>query len=64
LPAAVRIMARVQLDKTLSNQDMGAIVTLLRSLTGKLPDDLATAPILSLGVDLTFPALGKRGIEK
>jgi cytochrome c peroxidase len=46
LPEAVRIMARVQLGKTLSDQDTGAIVTFLKSLTGKVPNDFATAPVL------------------
>ncbi|HEV3437542.1 MAG TPA: DsrE family protein, partial [Gemmata sp.] len=43
---AVQIMARVQLGKTLSDQDTDAIVTFLKSLTGKLPEDFAAAPIL------------------
>src|SRR5205823_3718450 len=43
---AVRVMARVQLGKTLSDEDAGAIVTFLKSLTGKLPEDFASAPVL------------------
>jgi cytochrome c peroxidase len=46
LPEAVRVMARVQLGKTLSDEDTAAIVTFLKSLTGKLPEDFATAPLL------------------
>ena len=46
LPEAVRIMARVQLGKTLVDDDTNAIVAFLRSLTGKVPDDFATAPVL------------------
>ena len=46
LPDAVRIMARVQLGKTLSDPDTAAIVTFLKSLTGKLPEDFARAPVL------------------
>jgi intracellular sulfur oxidation DsrE/DsrF family protein len=39
-------MARVQLGKTLSDQDTAAIVTFLKSLTGKPPEDFANAPVL------------------
>jgi cytochrome c peroxidase len=46
LPRAVHIMAKVQLDKTLSDQDTNAIVTFLQSLTGKLPDNFVYAPVL------------------
>ncbi len=46
LPDAVRVMARVQLGKKLSDDDTAAIVTFLKSLTGRLPDDFATAPVL------------------
>ncbi|MCU1337574.1 MAG: ccpA [Bryobacterales bacterium] len=46
LPEAVRIMAKVQLGKTLSDQDTKAIVTFLGSLTGKLPQNFAEAPVL------------------
>jgi len=46
LPDAVRVMARVQLGKTLSDQDTAGIVTFLKSLTGKLPEDFASAPVL------------------
>jgi cytochrome c peroxidase len=46
LPDAVRIMAKVQLGKTLSDQDTNEIVTFLESLTGKLPADFVEAPVL------------------
>ncbi len=46
LTKAVRIMAKVQLGKTLSDQDATDIVTFLRCLTGKLPDEFASAPVL------------------
>ena len=39
-------MAKVQLGKTLSDQDTNAIVTFLGSLTGKLPQNFAEAPVL------------------
>lgn len=46
LPETVRIMAKVQLGKTLSDQDANEIVTFLKSLTGELPRDFADAPVL------------------
>lgn len=46
LAEAVRVMAKVQLGKSLSDQDAQEIVTFLRSLTGELPDDFANAPVL------------------
>lgn len=46
LPDAVRVMARVQLGKTLSDDDVRAIVAFLDSLTGTLPKDFASAPAL------------------
>lgn len=49
LPEAVRIMAKVQLGKTLPDQDTKAIVTFLGSLTGKVPQNFATAPVLPTG---------------
>ncbi len=38
LPQAVRIMGRIQLRKTLSDEDVKYIVAFLGTLTGKLPD--------------------------
>jgi cytochrome c peroxidase len=49
LPEAVRIMARVQLGKTLSDQDTNTIVAFLNSLTGKVPQNFAEAPVLPSG---------------
>jgi len=46
LPEAVRVMAKVQLGKTLSEAESAEIVTFLESLTGPLPADFANAPIL------------------
>jgi cytochrome c peroxidase len=46
LEDAVRIMARAQLGKTLSDEDVGDIVTFLGSLTGEAPELLAKAPEL------------------
>lgn len=49
LPDAVRVMARVQLGKELSEQDTKEIVTFLNSLTGVMPKNFAEAPILPAG---------------
>jgi cytochrome c peroxidase len=46
LPEAVRIMAKVQLDKTLTDGEIADLTAFLASLTGKLPDDLVAAPVL------------------
>ncbi len=46
LPEAVRIMARVQLGKTLTDEQVSRIVTFLGSLTGKLPSSFAEPPEL------------------
>jgi cytochrome c peroxidase len=46
LPAAVRVMARVQLGKPLTEDQVGDIVAFLQTLTGPLPADFTTAPIL------------------
>lgn len=46
LPEAVRVMARVQLGKSLADADVQAIVAFLGSLTGALPEDFANAPLL------------------
>jgi cytochrome c peroxidase len=49
LPVAVRIMAKVQLGKALSDQQTNEIVAFLGSLTGKLPQNFADAPVLPPG---------------
>ncbi len=46
LPEAVRVMAKVQLGKTLSEQDVSDIVAFLDSLTGRLPKDFQNLPVL------------------
>jgi len=46
LPAAVRVMARVQLGRTLADREVADIVAFFESLTGRLPDDFATTPRL------------------
>lgn len=46
LSEAVRVMARVQLGKTLADGEVEAIVAFLASLTGPLPEDFAVAPVL------------------
>src|SRR5205085_10150449 len=49
LPEAVRVMARVQLGVTLNDADVHDIVAFLESLTGELPANFATAPVLPAG---------------
>ncbi|MGH8653883.1 MAG: cytochrome-c peroxidase [Gammaproteobacteria bacterium] len=46
LPEAVRIMARLQLGKRLSEKEICNIVAFLQSLTGELPADFQRAPAL------------------
>lgn len=46
LSDAVRIMAQVQLGKTLAAGEVAEIVDFLNSLTGTLPENFATAPAL------------------
>lgn len=46
LPAAVRVMGRVQLGRTLTDHEIADIVAFLESLAGQLPPDFVTAPIL------------------
>lgn len=46
LPEAVRIMAKVQLGKALSDEDTNAIITFLGSLTGQETPNFAEAPVL------------------
>lgn len=49
LPQAVRVMARVQLGKGLSEEQTRAIVSFLDSLTGRLPADFTASPVLPMG---------------
>jgi len=46
LDEAVRVMARVQLGRKLSDEDVHDLVAFLESLTGTLPKDFVEAPIL------------------
>jgi cytochrome c peroxidase len=46
LPEAVRVMAKVQLGKTLSERDVDEIVAFLGSLTGRLPENFEIVPVL------------------
>lgn len=46
LPEAVKVMARVQLGVTLDEPDTRDIVAFLESLTGEVPANFATIPIL------------------
>ncbi len=47
LPQAVRIMAKVQLGKTLTEGQINDLVAFLESLTGPLPKEFATEPVLA-----------------
>ena len=49
LSDAVKVMARVQLGVSLNDADTGDIVAFLQSLTGELPTNFATAPVLPSG---------------
>lgn len=46
LPEAVRIMAKVQLGSDLTDTETKQIVSFLESLTGRIPESFATAPVL------------------
>lgn len=46
LPEAVRVMAKVQLGRDLSDADVSDIVAFLETLTGEVPEIFATAPML------------------
>jgi cytochrome c peroxidase len=49
LPRAVRIMAKVQLGRELTESQVTGIQAFLESLTGPLPKDFATVPVLPPG---------------
>ena len=49
LPEAVKVMARVQLGVNLNDADTRDIVAFLESLTGELPANFATVPVLPSG---------------
>ncbi len=46
LPQAVRIMAQLQLGKTLTEEQVANMVAFLETLTGAVPADFALAPLL------------------
>lgn len=48
LPEAVKLMAKHQLGKTLSDKDVASIVAWLEALTGNLPTDYIKEPVLPL----------------
>ena len=50
LDDAVRIMGKLQLGRDLSSADIADIVAFLESLTGEIPAQFATAPILPVAV--------------
>jgi cytochrome c peroxidase len=49
LDLTVRVMARVQLGRTLTDAEAGSIVKFLEALTGEIPRDLVTPPELPPG---------------
>jgi cytochrome c peroxidase len=49
LSEAISIMGRVQLGKTLEDQQVKDIIRFLKSLTGHIPDDALTVPLLPPG---------------
>ena len=49
LPDAVRVMAKLQLDIVLSDNDVSDIVAFLHTLTGEVPEQFAIAPALPVG---------------
>ena len=56
LSQAVRIMARVQLGKTLDDEQVTHLIAFLDSLTGKLPEALAETPVLPAAAFAGAPA--------
>ena len=46
LQDAVKIMAQLQLGKTLTDAQAGDIVAFLKSLTGQIPEEALKVPIL------------------
>jgi len=47
LPQAVHIMGKVQLGKELSDQEVNGLMAFLNNLTGELPKDFVTEPVLA-----------------
>jgi cytochrome c peroxidase len=44
LPVAVKVMAKTQLNKDLTDAEVNSIVTFLEALTGDIPQEYKTAP--------------------
>jgi len=55
LPEAVRVMARVQLGRKLTDAELEDLVAFLESLTGRLPEDFTTSPILPASAQAVVP---------
>jgi len=64
LSEAVRIMATVQLGTDLSDQEVQAIVTFLGSLTGEIPEEFRTAPVLPPAAFAPIPAKAGGATQK
>jgi len=64
LPEAVRIMAKVQLGETLPYQATKAIVIFLGSVTGKVPQNFAAAPVLPTGGFAPASGIGTARLTK
>lgn len=56
LPRVVRIMAKLQLGKALSDAQVDDVVAFLSSLTGELPKEFVTEPVLAPGAFSTTAA--------
>ena len=56
LAQAVRIMAKVQLGRTLTDTEVNDLVAFLNSLTGKLPKNFSAAPVLASASFTPAPA--------
>ena len=63
LPTAVKTMARLQLGKSISDQEAASIVTFLRTLSGKPPAEYMAKPRLPASGPRT-PAPDRRSIPK
>jgi cytochrome c peroxidase len=54
LPEAVRIMAKVQLDESLTTAEIADLTAFLACLTGKLPANFVAAPVLPASEQATY----------
>ncbi|RLD24382.1 MAG: hypothetical protein DRI71_02765 [Bacteroidetes bacterium] len=48
LSESVKIMGKIQLNKDLTDEQVGEIVTFLKTLTGEVPEEYQTAPAMPL----------------